>query len=337
MAGAFSCGAIPVRPNIRYLVAALITLAGLFAVACGGGSSTKIATVTGTSPAAAGATVAASAFPVQLGRSDGRTLTLDRAPRRIVSLSPGATEIIYALGAQDELAAVDKQSDYPQAAKDFATKVDAYEPNVETIAALNPDLVFVATDVNGLVAALDRLSIPVLFSDLNDVKTVEDVYGQIALLGKATGRSAQADALVASLRAREKKVTDFVAGVAPQDAPRVYHEVDNTYYTVSDGTFIGDMYRLLRAKNIAGDGGGSPYPQLTQEQIIAADPTVIVLADSEFGTTVDSVRARAGWQNIAAVKAGAIYPLDPDIISRAGPRIIDALEQLAHDLYPGYR
>jgi iron complex transport system substrate-binding protein len=322
--------------SLRHLIAFALAAAALGLMACGG-SGGKSATPAQTAAGAATPGASSSAFPVQIPRSDGKMLTLDQEPRRIVSLSPGATEIIYALGADGELAAVDKNADFPQGAKDFATKVDAFEPNVEAIAALKPDLVFVATDVNGLVAALDRLSIPVLFSDLNDVTTLEDVYGQISLLGQATGKTSQAAQLVAGLRAREKRVTDMVAGVTGQDAKRVYHEVDDTYYTVSDATFIGDLYRLLKAKNIAGDGGGSPYPQLTQEQIIAADPQVIVLADEAFGTTVDSVKARAGWQNISAVKTGAIYSLDPDIISRAGPRILDALEQLARDLYPESR
>ena len=311
------------------LAGIVLAVAALTAVACRGLSSTSAPKATATA-----ASTAAAAFPVQLQRSDGKTLTLGRAPSRVVSLSPGATEIIYALGAQDELAAVDKDADYPPAAKDFATKVDAFQPNVESIAALKPDLVFIASDVNGLVAALDRIDIPVLFSDLNDVKTVDDVFGQISLLGKATGKEQQAEALVTSLRTRERKVTDAVANVSAADAPTVYHEVDSTYYSAAEQTFVGDLYRLLRAKNIAADGGGVAYPQLTQEKIIAADPKVIVLADEAFGTTIDSVKQRAGWQNIAAVKAGAIYPIDPSIVSRAGPRVIDALEQLARDIYP---
>jgi len=103
----------------------------------------------------------------------------------------------------------------------------------------------------------------VLFSDLNDVKSVDDVFAQITLLGKATGRASEAQALVASLRARVDAVTSKLSDV-PADRQSVYHEVDSTYYSISDATFIGDLYRLLRVKNIAGDGGGSPYPQLTQ-------------------------------------------------------------------------
>ena len=103
---------------------------------------------------------------------------------------------------------------------------------------------------------------------------------------------------------------------------------------VLSGLLIGSIYARLRATNIAGDGGGTAYPQLTQEAIIAANPTVIVLADEEFGVTVESVRARPGWDAIDAVRNDRIYPIDPDIISRPGPRIVDALEQLAQQFYP---
>ncbi len=319
----------------RSLLALLLAVIAAIAVACGGdGSSSKTATPTAGAPADATPLVSTNdAFPVQLPRSDGKKLTLQSAPARIVSMSPGATEIIYAIGAEGQLAAVDKQADYPDGAKNFATKVDAFEPNLEQIVALKPDLVFIATDSNGIVAALDRLNVPVLFSDINvDVKTVNDVFRQIKLLGTATGKSANADTLIGQLRPRMTAVVNAVQDIA--QPPSVYHELDDTYFTASSGSFIGDVYHQLRATNIAGDGGGVAYPQLTQEAIIAANPTTIVLADEAFGTTVDSVKARPGWQTIDAVKNGKIFGIDPDIISRPGPRIIDALEQLAKDFYP---
>jgi iron complex transport system substrate-binding protein len=105
-------------------------------------------------------------------------------------------------------------------------------------------------------------------------------------------------------------------------------------FTVSEGSFIGDLYRTLRARNIAGDGGGSAYPQMTQEAVIASAPEVIILADEESGVTIDSVKARPGWDVIPAVQNDRIYGIDPDIISRPGPRVIDALEQLGEAIYP---
>jgi iron complex transport system substrate-binding protein len=122
--------------------------------------------------------------------------------------------------------------------------------------------------------------------------------------------------------------------LASQDAPTYYHELDAELYSISNDTFIGNVYRVLKARNIAGDGGGIAYPQMTQEAIIEANPDVIVLADEAFGVTVESVRARPGWSAISAVENDRIYTIDPDIISRPGPRIVDALEELARQLYP---
>ena len=319
------------HPWIHRLGLTLLAAILLAAAACGG-SSTKDSTHT---PAATSPTAAAAAFPLTVQRSDGKPLAIAAAPKRIVSLSPAATEIIYALGAQASLAAVDKNADYPDGAKNFATRVDAYEPNIETITGLSPDLVIVASDTGGIVAKLDGLKIPVLFEDIDkSVTTVDDVMAQITLIGKITGTSDKAGALVASLNARVEKVKDAVADVPAASSMKVYHELDSTFYSASDGTFVGDLYRILRLRNVAGDGNGVAYPQLTQEAIIAANPSVIVLADEEFGVTVDSVKARPGWAAIDAVKNDKIFGIDPSVISRPGPRIVDALETLAKAIYP---
>jgi iron complex transport system substrate-binding protein len=315
----------------KHLIAFLLLLALSFAVACGDDDDDGGDDAGGETPSATSASEAL--FPYDIERSDGKTLTLEAPAERIVSLSPGATEIIYAIGGEASLAAVDNQADFPAAAADFPTKVDAFEPNVEAIAAANPDLVVVATDISGLVDALDRLSIPVLFIDINtDVLTVEDVLEQIPMFGRITGRDAAAAELVESLEARIEAVD---ATIAPLSfSPSVYHELDKTFFSVAEGSFIGNLYVRLNATNIAGDGGGSPYPQLTQEAIIAANPDVIVLADEGLDVTIESVKARPGWDAIDAVQNDRIYGVDPDIISRPGPRIVDALELLAETLHP---
>jgi iron complex transport system substrate-binding protein len=195
--------------------------------------------------------------------------------------------------------------------------------------------VIVASDTGGIVAKLDELKIPVLFVDIDtSVKTVDDVMAQITLMGKITGTTDKASAFVASLNGRVKKVKDTVADVPATSSMTVYHELDSTFYSASDGTFVGDLYRLLKVRNVAGDGNGVAYPQLTQEAIIAANPSVIVLADEEFGVTVDSVKSRPGWSAIDAVKNDKIVALNASVISRPGPRIVDALETLAKAIYP---
>jgi iron complex transport system substrate-binding protein len=274
-------------------------------------------------------------FPLTVQRSDGRALTLGSPPSRIVSLSPAATEIIFALGQESRLAAVDNQADFPEAAANFPTKVDAFEPNVEAITALNPDLVLVATDSGGIVGRLDALNIPVLFRDIDtSIRTIEDIFGEVRVLGQITGADNAALDLIQALSGRVRAIESRLQGKSTATGPLVFHELDSTFFTASEDTFIGDLYRRLHARNVAGDGGGNPYPQLTQEAIIAANPDVIILADEEFGVSVESVKARPGWAAIEAVINDRIHGLNPDIISRPGPRIVDALEQLAALLYP---
>jgi iron complex transport system substrate-binding protein len=310
---------------LTLLCAALIALSACGGDDDGGGD--------GATPESTPTDIPLVTYPVEIDRSDGKHLTINEAPERVVSLSPGATEIFFAIGAEGSLVAVDNQADYPDAARNFATRVDAFEPNVEAIAALEPDLVLVATDIGGLVGALDALGIPVLFIDINtDILTVESVLGQVNLYGRVTGKTEAANALVLSLMERVQAVKQRADEHAP--GPSVYHELDASFFSAAESSFIGDLYRILNADNIAGDGGGSPYPQLSQESIIAADPDIIVLADEEFGVTVESVRQRPGWGVMAAVRENRIYGIDPDIISRPGPRIVDALEQLADLFYP---
>ena len=318
------------RSKWPHIFVAVLTL--VLVVSCGGEDDDSNDGVTSTAePQATEEPVAT--FPVEIDRSDGKRVTFDAPPNRIVSLSPGATEILYAIGAADALVAVDHQADFPEEARDFPTKVDAFEPNVEAIAALDPDLVLVATDAGGIVTALDTLNIRTLFIDINvDITTVEEVLGQIDMYGRITGRVADADELVISLQQRIEAVRERAAAATP--GPKVYHELDSTFYSAAEQSCIGDVYRLFNAENIAGNGGGSPYPQLTQEAIIAANPAIIVLADEEFGVTIDSVKARPGWNAIDAVRNDRIYAVDPDIISRPGPRIVDAIEELAGKFYP---
>lgn len=311
----------------------LATSLGL-ALACGSDDDEPGRTVVDDPTEIAGLTPVTS-FPVTVQRSDGKELSVEAPVSKIASLSPGATEIIFALGAESRLVAVDQQADYPEGAQNFARKMDAYQPNVEAIAALQPDLVIVADDANGIVGALDRISLPVLYIDLDtDVRTMNDVFGQIGLLGRLTGTEEKANEMIVDLNARVDAVVEKLEGLATTDGPIVYHELDSMFYSVAEQTFIGSIYRTLKARNIAEDGGGVSYPQLSQEAIIEANPDIIVLADEEFGVTVESVKARPGWGVITAVQTDRIYGIDPDIISRPGPRIVDALEQLAARFYP---
>jgi len=305
---------------IRRLALLLSVVLLATAAACGGGSDQHPTP----SPA--------PDFPLTLQRSDGKSVTIPAKPARIVSLSPGATEVLFAIGAGDAVVGVDKFSDYPDAAAAVSQRFDGLHPNVEAIAALSPDLVFTQYNPSDFVASLDRLNVPVMYWDIDtNVTSLADVGDMIVLLGRLTGHRDEANRVAAQFGERvarvKAKIQDLIHG------PTVYHELDNTFYSVSDSSFVGDLYVQLKAVNIA-SSNASPYPQLSQEAILAADPEVIVLADEAYGETPEKVRARPGWGKLRAVTANRIYALDPDIISRPGPRLADALEQLAKMLYP---
>lgn len=279
------------------------------------------------------ATVAISGeFPVTLERSDGKELTIESPPQRMVVLSPGHVESLFAIGAGGQVVAVDQNSDFPPEAAAVENRLSGFEPSVEAIAGLEPDLVIVTFDPNGFVAALDNLGIPVFYDDMtSEITSIEGVLESIEELGRATGHLDQAQELVADLRERIDAVVEKVEEV--EMGPRIYHELDETFFTESPDSFGGDLYKKLKAQNIIRADEGPPF-QLTQEAILQRNPQVIILADAEFGQTPEVVAARPGWNVIDAVANNRVYAVDPDIVSRPGPRIVDALEALARLLYP---
>ncbi len=259
---------------------------------------------------------------------DGQQLSLETPPQRLISLSAHATEIFCAIGAGDQLAAVDPYANCPL---DSAEKpeLDAFEPNLEAIAGFEPDLVYVSDDLGGVVEALRNLDIPVLYLEVPG--SLEEVLDRIVTFGQVTGREDQAEALVQSMRLRMDAVSEAVAEI--DEGPRIFHELDPTYFTVSTDSFVGDFYNILKAQNIA-TGAQGAYPQLSAEVIIERDPEVIILADEGAGVTADSIASRPGWDVLTAVQTGRVCLIDPDIVSRPGPRIVDALEALGACLYP---
>jgi iron complex transport system substrate-binding protein len=265
-------------------------------------------------------------FPVAIVQPGGGTVTIAHQPHRIVSLSPSATEMLFAIGAGPQAIAVDDQSNYPANAP--MTKLSGFQPNIEAIAGYTPDLVVAAEDTGGLVHGLQALAIPILIEPA--AKNLDDSYLQIKQLGAATGHAPEADSLVAKMRS---EVGAFVASVAkPARQLRVYHELDNTYYSVTSATFIGQVYKLLGLSNIAdaATGAAPDYPQLSAEYIVSSNPDLIVLADTKCcQQNLQTVGARPGWSVITAVRAGQVVGVDDDIASRWGPRVIDFMRAVA--------
>jgi iron complex transport system substrate-binding protein len=270
-----------------------------------------------------------SAFPVMVTDDAGDTVTLTAPPVAVASLDAAHTEVLYAIGAGGQVAAVDKTSDCPAAAVSLQ-KVDAFNPSVEAITALHPDLVILGfVYQSDIASALRSAGLTVL--TLTSPADINGVYDQIELMGKVSGHVAEADALVTNMSNQVRAISAEVAGKTP---PTVYHEVDNTYYSAGPGSFIDDLYKTLGAKNVAATSGEA-YPQLSAEAIIAANPDVIILADEDSGESATTVAARPGWSVINAVKKHRVYTVDPNIVSRPGPRIVDALKALEAALYPG--
>lgn len=277
---------------------------------------------------------AGDGFPTTLKGADGRDLTIESQPQRMVVLSPGHVEILFAIGAGDQVIAVEQNVDFPPEAAALEPKISGLDPSVEAIADLAPDLVIIAFAPEGFIEQMDTLGILVFHDDIDTkITTIDEVFDSIKELGRATGHREEAQGLIKDLRDRVRAVVKELRGV--NDGPTVYHELDATggFFSISPDSFVGDLYRTLKAENIVGADEG-PFPSLTQEAIIERDPEVIVLADAAFGETPEVVSARPGWDTIDAVINGRVYAIDPNIVSRPGPRIVDALEELARLFYP---
>jgi iron complex transport system substrate-binding protein len=274
--------------------------------------------------AVGGAASASSGFPLTLHTADG-TIILPERPTRIVSLSPSATQDLYAVGAGRQVVAVDSDSTYPPQAP--LTKLSAFTPNAEAIERYKPDLVIVGYDEDHIVAQLRTLHIPVLLEPA--VADLSGVYAEIAQIGEATGQSAAAGRAVSHMKGQ---VAAILRSVGRRAKPlTVYHELDQSYYSATSRTFIGQMYKLLGLRNIADEApGSSQYPQLSAEYIIASDPDLIVLADTVCcKQSAATVAARPGWDTIAAVKDGGVVPVNDSVASQWGPRIVLFLKTVA--------
>jgi iron complex transport system substrate-binding protein len=265
---------------------------------------------------------AVATFPVTVDGGSG-PVTLDAAASRIVSLSPTHTEMLYAIGAGDQVHAVDSLSNYPPESADKLTELSAFEPNVEAIAGFEPDLVVIGDDSSGISGQLTGLGIPVWFGPA--AVTFDDVYAQLEQLGALTGQVGGAAEVVLQMRT---DIDEILASVPESPEPLTYyHELDNTYFSVTSNTFIGQTYTLLGLRNIADmTEGQTDYPQLSAEFIVSQDPDIIFLADTKCcGQTAQTVAERPGWQDLQAVRNGTVIEMDDDIASRWGPRVVEYL------------
>ena len=312
-------------------------LIGTLLLAACGSSTPATPAPAATQPAATESptpTFPPTAAPIVLTDDLGRTVTLASPAQRIISLAPSNTEILFAIGAGSQVVGRDEISDYPEEVKPLPTVGGWSGFSTESIVALHPDLVLAADTIPAeLVASLEDLGLTVY--RLANPLTLEDLYANLETVGMLTGHESDAAALVDSLQVRVAAIDEKIAAVT--ERPTVYYELDATDttkpFTSGPGTFVDLLISRAGGSNVAADLT-SQWAQISLEQLVVANPDFIILGDSAYGTTAESVKQRPGWNQLAAVQNDQIFPFDDNLISRPGPRLVDGLEALAKLLHP---
>lgn len=296
---------------------ALLLLIATFALAACSPGEGAVST-TDPAPATSSTDAPAEAFPVTVTADNGEVTVLSR-PEAVVSLSSVATEMLFAIGAGDQVIAVDDQSNFPASAP--MTDLSGFTPNVEAVLALEPDLVILSFDPGGVVEALEAAEVPSVV--YGAAPTLDQVYVQIEALGTLTGNDSGAATLVEEM----KGAFSEIAAEAPEapEGTTYFHEIDDNLYTLTSETLFGEIYSMFGLENVAdeADPDGFGYPQISAEFLVAADPDIIFLADSLYGESAETLAARPGWEGMSAIRNGNVVELDSDVASRWGPRLVD--------------
>lgn len=265
----------------------------------------------------------------------GRSVTLNGPAKKIISLAPSNTEMLFALNAGSQVIGRDELSDYPEEAKKLTSVGGSMgKYNFEQIAKLQPDLVLASSlNTPEQIKTLEDLKLSVFV--LTNPTTLEGMYQNLTTVGALTGHQADAQTLVAKFQERQKKVSDTLTNL--KDRPKVFYELDATDpakpFTAGANTFIDLLIRTAGGTNIAASLKGD-YPQISQEELLAQNPDIILLGDAAYGMTPDQVVKRPGWTSIKAVKENKVLAVDDNLVSRPGPRLIDGLEALAKLIHP---
>lgn len=277
---------------------------------------------------------AVTAYPLTLTDDAGREVTVAADPERIVSLAPSNTEIACALGACDQLVGVTDFDDYPPEVATVEKVVVFAQVDVEKVVAADPDVVLAAGNELTPTAVIDQLTglgltVLVLYPE-----SLDEVYANVEMVGQALDEQGAASELVDGMRVRVEAVEGAVAGAEP---PRTFYEVsifEGTIYTAGEGSFIASLIETAGGEPITGDPLST---SIALEDLVAADPELILLGDAAYDASVtpETVAARPGWGEMTAVRDGRILPMLEDLlITRPGPRIVDGLEALARAIHP---
>jgi iron complex transport system substrate-binding protein len=343
---AWSQNHTPLRPRksaAPLLLAALLALllaASMLAAGCGSGSVADTSTTAAPTPTTAPPTTAASptttaaaaTFPVTVTDDNGVSVTIETEPMRIVSTAPASTETLFALGLGDRVVGVTSLDDYPPEVKNIA-KIGDFQANTEAVMALSPDLVVGYSGNEEALAPLQAAGAAVI---IFNPATMDGIYANISTLGAATGATAAATELLESIKAQVNEVTD--ATLATGKSPRVFYALDNTLWTCGPGSFVDELLALVNATNVGSEAGADAagvqaYYQFSPEQLVAADPEIILLPNTAY-TSADEFVADARFAGLSAVRNGNVILIDDVIVTRPGTRIGQGLRTLAEAVHP---
>ncbi|MHC1601258.1 MAG: ABC transporter substrate-binding protein [Candidatus Nezhaarchaeales archaeon] len=279
-------------------------------------------------------------FPLSLIDDAGRVVVISSEPHRIVSMAPSTTEILFALDLGDRVVGVTSYCDYPPVVNEMKengslTVIGGYwNPDIETIISLQPDLVIGYSSVPSHVDVAERLEAMNISVILLNPQNLTEVFDNIILIGRATGKLREAQEFVDQLEARVNSVIEKVSSLPKV---KVYYELwFNPLMSVGPGTFIDSLITMAGGENIFHDAA-TQYPIVNSEDVIARNPDIIILPDSymtDYNVSIDQVTSRPGWSAINAVKNNRIYFIDEDLLVRPGPRLVDGLEKLAAYIHP---
>lgn len=306
----------PLRFALRIGLAAALGLCILLAAGCGS-DKTEVQRQTAEET---------GAFPMTLTDDASRTVTIDRRPERIVSLAPANTEILFALGAGDRVVGVTTYDDYPAEAKKIEKIGDFALPNMEKVAAVDPDIVFVTTGVQAdVIGKLEDLGAVVIAID---PQTLDRLYWDIGAVAASIGAQGEGIELVADMK---RSVADVKAKVSGQQPVTAFIEIgQNPLYTVGSGTLMDELLGIAGGRNVVRASGYVPY---SAEALVKSNPEVY-LATEGVASDPSAIGKRAGYDKLQAIKSGRVVILEDNLVSRPGPRIVLGLRQIAEGLHP---
>jgi len=274
-----------------------------------------------------------AAFPVTIKDALDNEVVIEEEPTSIISLIPSNTEIIYELGLGDKVVGLTTNDTYPEETAEVE-KVGDFNVDIEKVIALNPDLVLAhessaASSEAGFQQMRDA-GITVFI--VNDAVNFEDVYDTIGIIGQLTGTTEEAEAVTADMKAKIAEIKEKAATVT--DKKKVYIEISPApdIYSVGKNTFMDVMLQTINAENATGDLEG--WPSIDQESILERNPDVIIATYNYIEDPVGQLLAREGWADVSAIKNKQVVAVNPDLVNRPGPRVVEGVEELAKAVYP---